>query len=128
MSGGEELRALSADLRDAPRKTEREVRQVIRKGGVQIKERMQSEMLRSRSFGHIARSIDFDEVGGSGLIGVEVGPNAAGPGGRSAPLAGIAYFGSSRPGGATVPDPRGALEAEAQEAQRWIQRIAGDVL
>lgn len=126
MSGGEELRALSADLRQAPGKVEREVRQVIRKGGVQIKSRMQREMGRSGWFGHIARSIDFDEVGGRGTIGVEVGPNAATS--SSAPLAGIAYFGGARGGGGTVPDPMQALQDEAQEAQRWISRIAGDVL
>ncbi len=126
MSGAGELRALASDLRQAPRNLESETKSIISKGGVQIKDRMRSEMGRSRHFGHIARSIDFDEIGSGGTIGVEVGPNAATS--SSAPLAGIAYFGGANGGGGTVPDPMQALEDEANETARWIAKAAGDAL
>lgn len=126
MSGGDELRALAADLQREPTRAQREVRAVINKGGLQLRKRMRAEMGQSGWFGHVARSIDYDEIGGSSNPGVEVGPNAATS--RSAPLAGIAYFGGARGGGGTVPDPMQALEDEAHEAARWIEQIAGDAL
>lgn len=126
MSGAGELRGLASDFRQAPNGLQREARAIVRKGGVQIKNRMQREMSQSSSFRVVAPSIDFDEIGGGGTIGVEVGPNAAA--GSAAPLAGIAYFGGARGGGGTVPDPMQALEDEANETAKWIAKAAGDVL
>lgn len=123
-----ELRILATDLRKSPQKMRGEVKGVIDKGGLELKNRMKKEMEQSRwrHFGHITRSIDYDETGGDDNPGVEVGPNAARH--SSAALAGIAYFGNSMGGGGTVADPRDALEAEAEVAHKFISRIAGDVL
>lgn len=121
-----DLRALVGDLQQEPARAQKEVRDVINRGGLEIKKRMQDEMGRSRSFRPVAASIDYDEIGGADNPGVEVGPNAAT--GRAAPLAGIAYFGGARGGGGTVPDPRQALEDEAQEVVKQIEKIAGDAL
>ena len=50
----------------------------------------------------------------AGSIELVAGPTKGSPGS----LANIAYFGTSR-GGGTVPDPRGALDAETPTASSW---------
>lgn len=95
------------------------VRPIVSKGALNIKNRMQDDARGSQYFGQIASTIDYDlNVTGDG-IEAEVGPNPAK--GGSASLAGIAYFGSSRPGGGTVNDPVFALE---EEAPRFVQNLA----
>jgi hypothetical protein len=46
---------------------------------------------------------------GDGVIEAEIGPS----GGGAASLAGLAYFGSSKPGGGTVRNPEDAMLEEA---------------
>lgn len=117
---------LAADLGQAPNEVTKKVRPIIRKGGVELRRRMQREMGRSAHFGHVARSIDFDEITTAGSIGVEVGPNADRS--RSAPLAGIAYFGGANGGGGTVPEPDQALSDEGQVAAKFIADAMGGIL
>jgi hypothetical protein len=74
---------------------------------------MQKDARSSRHFKQLARTISYDikvnSFGGDGVIEGEVGPS----GGGSASLAGIAYFGTSRPGGGTVRNPEDAMLEEA---------------
>ncbi|WP_258933202.1 hypothetical protein [Nesterenkonia pannonica] len=77
----EGLDQVIADLDAAPRQTASKLRPIMRKGGVQMKNRMTQAFSGSRSFGQVARSIDFDFIEsaafGMGHMEVEVGPNAS---------------------------------------------------
>jgi hypothetical protein len=114
-----ELRALAADLRQAPANVQRGVGPVIFKGAMNIKTQLVEEMSASQHFKGAASSIDFDirHRGAFSAIEAEIGPRS-GPGEPGA-LANIAYFGTSR-GGGTVPDPQKALDAEAPRVEKAL--------
>ena len=107
-----EVRALAADLRQVDSRLARHVVPVLRKGAVNVKNQLVKEAEESTHFRGFAPAISFDEGSfagfGGGEFKVDIGPTKGAPGS----LANIAYFGTSR-GGGTVPDPMGALEAEA---------------
>lgn len=119
-----ELRALGADLRKAGERLAQDVRPVVHRGANNIKRQMRSEMSASRHFRGAARSIDYSMKSGmgpgGGVIEAQIGPRKGSPGS----LANIAYFGTSR-GGGTVPDPEGALEAEAPGFLKALADVAG---
>lgn len=104
-----------ADLHALPEHARSDARKVIVKGAVNIKRQLVAEMGASQHFGQVARSISYEIEDREGSVGVVIGPTKGSPGS----LANIAYFGTSR-GGGTVPDPRGALEAEAPTASRYL--------
>jgi hypothetical protein len=124
-----ELRALAADLTKAGADIEAKALGVVTKGALNIKNQLRTEMLASRHFKGIARSISYDIHGaqmfGAGVIEAEIGPiSDPGSGGN---LANIAYFGSSR-GGGTVPDPAGALDAELPNFMTALGEALGQSL
>lgn len=104
-----------ADLRSLPEHARSDARQVLAKAGVNIKSQLQAEASGSRHFGQIARAISYEILERAGSIELVAGPTKGSPGS----ISNIAYFGGSR-GGGTVPDPRGALEAEAPVASRYL--------
>jgi hypothetical protein len=89
------------------------MRGVVAKSALNTKKIMQADAKKSLHFKQIASTISYDlnvhEFGGDGVIEAEIGPS----GGGSASLAGIAYFGTSRPGGGTVRNPEDAMLEEA---------------
>lgn len=95
------------------------VRPIVSKGALNVKNRMQADAQASRHFGQIAHTIDYDINVTAEGVEAEIGPNKAR--GGAASLAGIAYFGSSKPGGGTVADPVHALN---EEAPRFVQNLA----
>lgn len=109
----ETLRELAVSIRRVPASVEDDVRAVIQKGSLNIKNQMISEARGHRHFPRLAGSITYETHILPGVIEGEIGPDKG-------VLAGIAYFGSSRPGGGTVPDPKGALDAEAPNVERFI--------
>ena len=109
-----ELREFVADMRNMPAKAAKEVKAVVKRGGVNIKNAMREDMSKSRFFKGVTRGINFDETDGG--FGVEVGPARGKPGS----LANIAYFGSSKGGGGTVRDPKEALSEEAESFVRHL--------
>lgn|SRR5574343_588381 len=128
---------LAYELRDLPKQVQREIPPVIEWGAVSIKEQLRAEMRASAHFGQAADAITYDLHDGG--FTAEIGPTKGGAGS----LANIAYFGGGawsgrkRPGpgwqsgpggGGTVPDPRGALEAEAPNVEREILNIVSRVL
>lgn len=115
----ETLREFATTLRHASAAVEREAYGIIKKGAVNIKNQMRDEASGHRHFPKLAPSIRFDIVDNLGRAGIvaEIGPGTG-------VLAGIAYFGGSKPGGATVPDPRGALDAEAPTVERLLGDLA----
>lgn len=122
-----ELREFAAVLDAKAQATARQVRQVVSKGAVNIKNQMQVEAAGSRWF-RIASTISYDmrevEAFGGGVIEAEIGPNRRF---RAARLANIAYFGGANGGGGTIPDPRGALDAEAPRFEKALSDLIGDL-
>ena len=117
-----ELRKLATDLRNAGNVVRSEARAVISKGALNIKNQMRDEAKRRHyDFSH---RISYDIKGGLDSIEAEIGPETGGVGS----LAGIAYFGGVNGGGGTVPDPMGALEAEAPNVERYLAELAEKAL
>lgn len=104
-----------ADLRALPEHARGDARQVLAKAGVNIKRQLVAEMGASRHFGQVASAISYEIQERAGSIELVAGPTKGSPGS----LANIAYFGTSR-GGGTVPDPRGALDAETPTASSYL--------
>ena len=125
-----EVRSLAVDLGVAGQRIKTDARAVIAKGALNIKSQMMAEASKSRHL-KIARVISYDLRDTAGGVEAEIGPTKGGEGS----LAGIAYFGGSswrgreKPGrgwqqgpggGGTIPDPQGALEAEAPAVEKYI--------
>lgn len=123
MADSDELRAFSKDLTAAGSGIAPKVLPVVHKGAGKIKAQLRREMGASTHFKGVTRAIDYSMKSGSGAgpgaIEAEIGPRKGAPGS----LANIAYFGGSR-GGGTVPDPKGALDAEIPH----FEKALGDVL
>ena len=121
MGGADELRKLAADLaKGVPLD---KARSVLEDSATTIKGTLRAEAGRSRHF-KIAPTITHDVRYGLGSMSAEIGPTKVGAG----RLANIAYFGGSNGGGGTLPDPRGALDAEAPTFIRALSDLADGVL
>lgn len=118
-----------------------EVRQVVSKGALKVKNQLQSEAQGSKHFGRIVETVNYDLDVGGDFVEAEIGPdksvmtqrsksrgNRSGSDGSAASLAGIAYFGGSRGGGNTLPDPLIALRAEEPFVLSAIGDLLEDVL
>ena len=116
-----ELREFSTELGKVPTKVVTGVRPAVVKAGVNMKNQLREEMDRSKHF-KASRSIDFDVSDGG--LAVAVGPSKGKPGS----IANIAYFGGVNGGGGTVPDPRGALDAEAPRFEKALTDLVGEIL
>jgi hypothetical protein len=108
-----DLDGLMRDLRKIPADMVPKLKGVVSKSALNTKKIMQSDARKSRHFNQLSRAISYDlnvfEFGGDGVIEGEVGPT---PGGAGS-LAGLAYYGSSKPGGGTVRNPEDAMLEEA---------------
>ncbi len=120
-----EVRALAIDLSNVGRSIDPKVRAVISRGALNIKRQMVAEMSASPSFKGTASSISYDLTGNAFYTEAEIGPKV-GEGERGG-LGSIAYFGSST-GGGTVPDPQGALNAEAPKVEAALLDVLGGIL
>ena len=116
-----ELRDFSSELGRVPAKVVIGVRPAVVKAGVNMKKQLREEMDKSKHF-KASRSIDF-AVSDGGLA-VAVGPSKGKPGS----IANIAYFGGVNGGGGTVPDPRGALDAEVPRFEKALTDLVGEIL
>ena len=108
-----ELDGLARAFRGIPALMVPKLKGVVAKSALNTKKLMQADARRSRHFKQLAPTISYDlkvhSFGGDGVIEAEIGPT---PGG-SGSLAGIAYFGTSKPGGGTVRNPEDAMLEEA---------------
>ena len=108
-----DLDGLARDFLKIPTDMVPKLRGVVAKSAVNAKKIMQADARKSRHFKQLSRSIDYDlkthQFAGDGVIEAEIGPS----GGGAASLAGIAYFGTSKPGGGTVRNPEDAMLEEA---------------
>lgn len=127
MAAGDDLRSFAADLTAAGALLPKAVRPVVHRGAGKIQRQLNREMQASPHFrntlkdGRIDYSMTTDEDG----IEAQVGPRS-GPG-QSGALANIAYFGTSR-GGGTVPDPKGALDAETPHFEKALADVVDGLL
>ncbi len=125
-----ELRLLTADLIHATPLMVAKIKPVVTKGAQNIKKAMQADANKSRHFKQIAQTINYDvTMNAAGLnasFDAEIGyDKSAGP---AAALAGIAIFGSSRPGGGTVRNPEEALKDEAPGFEAALAAITETLL
>jgi len=108
-----ELDGLAKAFRAIPAAMVPKMRGVVAKSALNTKNAMRKDAQSSRHFKQLAPTISYDlkvhAFGGDGVIEAEIGPT---PGG-SGSLAGIAYYGTSRPGGGTVRNPEDAMLEEA---------------
>ena len=108
-----ELDGLARAFRGIPALMVPKLKGVVAKSALNTKKLMQADARRSKHFKQLAPAISYDlkvhSFGGDGVIEAEIGPT---PGG-SGSLAGIAYYGTSKPGGGTVRNPEDAMLEEA---------------
>lgn len=123
-----DLDGLIRDLRKIPALMVPKMRGVVAKSALNTKNAMRKDAQGSRHFKQLAPTISYDlkvhEFGGDGVIEAEIGPT---PGG-SGSLAGIAYFGTSRPGGGTVRNPEDAMLEEAPNFYEFAFRATEGLL
>ena len=110
-----ELRAFVTDLGRAPVEVSIEVPPIVKRGAQNIKTQLVSEMSASNHFKGTASSMSYETIVSGDGIEALIGPDKDRDGG----LAHIAYWGTSK-GGGTVADPKGALDAEAPNVERFI--------
>lgn len=104
-----ELDALARDFGAIPAAMVPKMRGVVAKSALNVKNLMRADASKSRHFKQLAPTINYDLETNGDVIEAEIGPS----GGGSASLAGIAYFGTSKPGGGTVRNPEDAMLEEA---------------
>lgn len=104
------------------------IKGVVSKGALNVKKQLQAEASKSSSFGVIAASIGYDltetSAGGGTSVEAEIGPQRERN--DSAGLLG-AYWGWSKGGGGSLPDPLIALEAEAPNFLDAIFQLTGEL-
>ena len=128
----EGARELAVDMRNAEPLLARRLKPAVSKGAQNIKQDLAGKMRESRSFGAVAKAINYD-LDDDGY-GAEIGPEKGAPGS----VANIAYFGATgylfgwtrlvNPGGGTVEDPVEALHREEQAFADALADLAADML
>lgn len=116
-----DLDDLAEDLTAIPAAMVPKVKGVVSKGALNIKKQLQAEARQSPHFKGLARSIGYDlvvgEFAGDASIEASIGPDKARN--DSAGLL-MAYWGQSRGGGGSLPDPINAL---LEEAPNFLENI-----
>jgi len=95
------------------------VKAVVSRGALNIKKQLREEAEKSLHFKGVAWTISYDITEDAGEVGAEIGPEKKAAGN----LGNIAYFGGVHGGGATLPDPQGALEAEADRFMAALELV-----
>jgi hypothetical protein len=125
-----EISQLTADLIKAAPLAVLKVEPIVKKAAQNVKKAMQADANKSRHFKQIARTVTYDvnvgQFGGDASVDAEIGYDKSV--GSVAALAGIAIFGTSRPGGGTVRNPVEALNDEAPNLERALGAIGDGIL
>ena len=123
-----ELDGLMRSFRKIPADMVPKLKAVVAKSALNTKNIMRKDAQGSQHFKQLAPTISYDlkvhGFGGDGVIEAEIGPS----GGGAASLAGIAYFGTSRPGGGTVRNPEDAMLEEAPNFYEFAFRATEGLL
>lgn len=131
MFDASELKAFAAELARSPEIVRAEIRPVVKKASLNVKNDYNDSFRESESFKGVAGSVNFETRETGDGVEAEIGPDKdrypgiPGPGRTrpAAPIANIAIFGGAR-GGGTVPDPQKHLDAEEPR----IVKAMGDVI
>jgi len=122
------LDGLARSFRAIPALMVPKIKPVVARSALNTKNAMRKDARRSRHFKQLAPMISYDmrvnSFAGDGVIEGEVGPS----GGGAASLAGIAYFGTSKPGGGTVRNPEDAMLEEAANFYEFAFRATEGLL
>lgn len=120
----DDLDALAEDLGEEADTIRDRIRPVMAKAALNVKTQLRTEMSEHRHFKPAARAITYEISDRADGILAEIGPTH----GKDDPgsIANIAYFGGVHGGGATVPDPIGAGEAEVSAMIDWLGKITGE--
>lgn len=113
-----ELGQLAADFTNAPAAAIPKVKGIVSKGALNVKNQLKADAQQSTHFKQLAASIGYDLVSDDDGIEASIYPDKE----RNA-AAGLlgAYWGWSRGGGGTLPDPVIALR---NEEPRFVENIA----
>lgn len=114
-----DLRALSADLANAPGVAASKVIGALDASAKRIEAAMRADAAKSKSF-RFSGTIGTDREGWERVIGAKKGGAGS--------LAHIAYFGGANGGGGTVRDPNEALQDEAPAFEKALGDAIEDVL
>lgn len=119
-----EVKHLAADLGQIEARLVPKIKPVVSKGALNIKNQLVREANESTHFSSLSRAIGYELSEGADGVEAEIGPQKE----RNA-AAGLlgAYWGWSRGGGGTLPDPLLALEAEEPRFVQSIAEVAGYV-
>jgi len=114
-----QLDAFAQELLRAVPAIQPKVKAVVSKGALNIKNQLRDEAAKSPHFKGIGWTISYDITDDLSGIEAEIGPEKKAAGN----LGNIAYFGGVHGGGATLPDPQGALEAEADRFMAALEMV-----
>lgn len=124
-----ELGGLADDLVQIPARLVPKIRPIVAKGALNVKKQLQAEAKASKHFKSVSRSIGYDLVvggfAGDASVEAEIGPDKARGGGAGLLMA---YWGQSRGGGGSLPDPMGALMEEAPNFLESMFQLTEDLL
>lgn len=130
-----ELRRLGTQLKLVAPALVPKIKPIVTKGAQNIKKAMQADAKKSKHFKQLAAAVGYDinriDYGLDGGFEAVIGYGGKGEfsyGAAAAPLAGIAIFGSSRPGGGTVRNPEEALKDEAPNFEAELGKLADGIL
>lgn len=130
-----DLDALARDFLKIPAVMVPKLRPVVAKSALNTKKIMQADVRKSQHFRGkkkpgLDASIDYDikvhGFAGDAVIEGEIGPNPERN--PAAGLAGIAYYGSSKPGGGTVRNPEDAMLEEAPNFYEYAYKATEGLL
>lgn len=118
-----EVRKLAADLGAIPAQVHPEVRQIVSKGALNIKQDWAKRWTGLSHVPHLPGSVNYDLKDSPAGVEAEIGPDK---GRRQGPLGNLLEFGSIN----NAPHPGGgpALAAEAPKFEKALADVLGDLV
>lgn len=117
-----ELRAFAATVGRGTERVSKDVDGIIRKGALQVKKQLQAEAQGVAHAPGFPASITYEVNASARGVEAEIGPREGGAGSLA-----LLYFGNSK-SGPRLPDPKGALDRESSNVEKFILDAMGDVL
>ncbi len=116
-----DVEAFAKALDDQGAKVVLAQRQVVKKGALNVKQRLQREADGHPHAPRMPQSITFDvELDGDEIV-ADIGPEKGGAGSLA-----FYWLGNSKTG-PTLPDPMLAADAEAEVMAEWLGKVAEDI-
>ena len=116
-----DVEAFAKELGDLGAKVVVAQRQVVKKGALNVKTRLQAEAQGVAHAPGFPRAITFDVELKGDEITAEIGPEKGGAGSLA-----LLYLGNSKTG-PRLPEPMLAADAEAEVMAEWLGKVAEDI-